>query len=600
MKSTITQSIKILLFLLFSILSFSTEALAQSSTVTTDKLEYAPGQYVIVTGANWLPGETVKLTFEETPLIHAVEYLYATADLAGNINNSDYLIQVHDQGQEFKLTATGLTSGYQTETLFADAFVAGVAPVLIPLNFNIDGNLVSTNTVPPIVGDWLTGPNGAGVLTNAGVPINPLTTFHLTDLYNTNEDNFASGKVNDNPNILTWVTNPVGDKVDVNNALIHFSKDAFGQQWIMVGADHFSNKGTVYIDFEFLQNKLEITGTTSGGFISSGPDGGRTKDDFILTLLLTNGGSTAGFFISKWTEISPGVFDYVDQTLTLGTLNAVFASVNTADGTSVPFGAFGNITYEKNTFAEAAINLTKVLSAAIDPCKSFGIKTLFIKTKVSASSSATIADFIKPIQVTFALGVADAGPNQTKCSAGSSTDFQLAGVATPSPGDSVSSVKWTVVSGTATIINDTTLNAIATVSSSTATIRLTVKTLNGCESFKDVILTVTPTVPCAITPLSNDNVCPLSSNTYSAPDGMTSYAWSLSNANGATITSVTNSQNVTVAAGSDCNKSYTLLLTTTSNGCSSSCEKIVTVKDITAPTFTAPANLTIYTSATCT
>src|ERR1041385_6369334 len=132
-----------------------------------------------------------------------------------------------------------------------------VAPVAAPTGgFNIDGKLEAATTP---YGDWLQGSSSGGFVldgTNAGNPINPSTTFHIVDLYNSGvDDNFAGGlKFNDNPNVWTWVNNPVGAKVDINNALVHFSRDANNHIWAMVAADRRSDKGDAYIDFEFLQN----------------------------------------------------------------------------------------------------------------------------------------------------------------------------------------------------------------------------------------------------------------------------------------------------------------------------------------------------------
>ena len=38
------------------------------ATVMTDLPDYAPGQYVVITGSGWLPGETVRFHFDETPV----------------------------------------------------------------------------------------------------------------------------------------------------------------------------------------------------------------------------------------------------------------------------------------------------------------------------------------------------------------------------------------------------------------------------------------------------------------------------------------------------------------------------------------------------
>ncbi|PXY46318.1 gliding motility-associated C-terminal domain-containing protein [Flavobacterium hydrophilum] len=107
----------------------------------------------------------------------------------------------------------------------------------------------------------------------------------------------------------------------------------------------------------------------------------------------------------------------------------------------------------------------------------------------------------------------------------------------------------------------------------------------------EATVTVNAPIGCSIAGTSGP-VCLSSSNVYTAPANMTTYAWSLpsATANGATITSAANAQNVTVLAGSTCNTTFKLLLTTTLNGCSSTCEKIVTVNDTTAPIWTTTAN----------
>src|SRR5207244_9207056 len=129
--------------------------------------------------------------------------------------------------------------------------------------------------------------------------------------------------------------------------------------------------------FEFLQNELKVVTNTppncpnSGGggtFSSLGPNCGRTTNDFILTIAFTQGGSTAGFFVSRWKPLAGNntcgsncVFDYVDVTASLP-LNSYFAAVNT-NTIYVPYGAFGLTTYPANSFAEAAVDLTALLGS---------------------------------------------------------------------------------------------------------------------------------------------------------------------------------------------------------------------------------------------
>ena len=413
--------------------------------------------------------------------------------------------------------------------------------------------------------------------------------------------------------------NPVSDKEDMNNALIHVTKDPVtGHTWIMVAGDRRTNNGDAYIDFEFLQNTLTTTplvGTT-GGFSSAGPNCGRTVNDFLLTVKLTGGGTVPDFFVSRWQAASgnnscnPGTsYDYVDVTTPVITATppAVFAAVNAATVTLPNNTAFGTNNYLTNTFAEAAVDLTALLGS-FDPCLTVGIKTIFIKTKSSQSPTANITDFIVPQQLVPALVIGptvDAGADQTKCEDPSlTTSFNLTGTAQPGTYP-ITSTTWSCVSGCTgvTISSPNTLSTSVTVPGApvTVTMRLTVTDSGPCANHirsDDVILTVKPLPSCIVTG-ANGPLCPRSTgNTYTAPAGMSSYLWSISG-NGSIIGS-TSGQSVTVTAGSGCNASFTLTLTTTNaDSCSSTCTKTVTVQDTTPPTIAGQGgNATIECPAT--
>src|SRR6516164_2343671 len=120
----------------------------------------------------------------------------------------------------------------------------GVAPVLVPSGgFAIDGDL-QANTPNEGAGDWLPGLSGAGgsVLDATGAPLNPATTFHFIDLYNSTSDNtFAGGlKWTDDPNTWSWSTGKASSKTDINNVLLHVSHDVNGHTWVIVAADRLS------------------------------------------------------------------------------------------------------------------------------------------------------------------------------------------------------------------------------------------------------------------------------------------------------------------------------------------------------------------------
>ena len=129
--------------------------------------------------------------------------------------------------------------------------------------------------------------------------------------------------------------------------------------------------------------------------------------------------------------------------------------------------------------------------------------------------------------------------------------------------------------------------------------------VGGCVSQCTKIINVKPLPPCGITGSSNIT-SGTASNQYTATANLSSYSWSIGG-NGSIVGPATNSSvNVTAGAAG----SFTLTLTTTLNGCSFTCNKVVTVDpsttytcDISGPSevcngsldvFTAPSNLSSY------
>src|SRR5260370_17692811 len=105
----------------------------------------------------------------------------------------------------------------------------GVAPVSVPAGgFGIGGELVAGSS-GGASGDWLAGANGApGVLDATGAPLNPATTFHFVDAFNSSGDNVfgSSEQWTDNPNTWTWTTpgkQPPSSKTAINNILLHLT-----------------------------------------------------------------------------------------------------------------------------------------------------------------------------------------------------------------------------------------------------------------------------------------------------------------------------------------------------------------------------------------
>jgi hypothetical protein len=120
----------------------------------------------------------------------------------------------------------------------------------------------------------------------------------------------------------------------------------------------------------------------------------------------------------------------------------------------------------------------------------------------------------------------------------------------------------------------------------TATITVTPVNTSGATvcpgTAKTFTITVVPSPVCSFT--GPNNICPGSTNTYTYSGGTpgVSYSWSVT---GATISGSATNSTVSVVAPSTCG-TYTVNLTVTKAGCSSTCSQTFNATDNTKPVFT--------------
>uniref|UniRef100_UPI00321782C3 T9SS type A sorting domain-containing protein n=1 Tax=uncultured Draconibacterium sp. TaxID=1573823 RepID=UPI00321782C3 len=152
-KLRTTLTVQKLLFLGLFVLA-ANAGFAQA-TLSTDKLDYAPGETVYIEGTGWHPGETVNLmvmnlTYPElNSLPHYLDW-NVTADSNGSFS-SWWDVTEDELNTELVLTALGQSSGYKEQVFFTDgnhtgfssAVISG-APVTIcngtsvPLSLNVN------------------------------------------------------------------------------------------------------------------------------------------------------------------------------------------------------------------------------------------------------------------------------------------------------------------------------------------------------------------------------------------------------------------------------------------------------------------------------
>jgi len=100
-------------------------------SVSTDKPDYVPGEYVTVTGTGFSPGEVVALLFDETPLQQAPRMLAAVAAADGTIQNAEFEVQDRHVGTGFTLHASGMSSSWSAQTRFTDGSVLKITNMAI-------------------------------------------------------------------------------------------------------------------------------------------------------------------------------------------------------------------------------------------------------------------------------------------------------------------------------------------------------------------------------------------------------------------------------------------------------------------------------------
>jgi hypothetical protein len=210
-----------------------------------------------------------------------------------------------------------------------------------------------------------------------------------------NDEIFDGGnKLNQDPNDWGWRSQKPPGKDDINNATgflaLNPIPDANGRNhiWLAISGDRMETNGTSYIDFEFYQNEIHRTGGPipggTGGFVSSGPDNGRTVGDLSLTLEYTGGGGIATIKYLQWQPgAEAGSFDYFPLNPPAG---SAFAAANTGFVSMCLMVHLAVLHTIRLQWVEGAVDLTALIGGSGSPgeCGSQPLNTLFIKTKSSA------------------------------------------------------------------------------------------------------------------------------------------------------------------------------------------------------------------------
>jgi hypothetical protein len=93
---------------------------SSAASISTDKMDYAPGETATISGRGFQAGEVVRVKIHEDPHTPQERGFDVTADADGNFSG-EYLVMDYDLDMKFIVGARGLSSGATAQTTMTDA-----------------------------------------------------------------------------------------------------------------------------------------------------------------------------------------------------------------------------------------------------------------------------------------------------------------------------------------------------------------------------------------------------------------------------------------------------------------------------------------------
>ncbi|HEY1267615.1 MAG TPA: kelch repeat-containing protein [Candidatus Binatia bacterium] len=298
-------------------LSSSVVVSSSQATITTDKLDYAPGETVTITGTSWKPQESVSIVLHEVPETHADTIVSSTADQDGRFTNTDFAPDKSDIGRAFTVTAVGESSKFSAQTAFTDtAATVRIKKVMV----GGTGTFTFTAIQVGVTGDLFNGTgtissnNGTLVLSHLPAPDNltateaPAPGWTLTD-------------------ITCSVINTAGKQAGT----------ASGNVATRTATYHFNDDDDAICTFTNVKNgsvtiKKVIVGGTGSFTFTGSPSGTISTNNGTLTQTVPAGAYSASESVPNGWVLTSIVCDDSDST---GNVNTATATFNVAIGENV-------------------------------------------------------------------------------------------------------------------------------------------------------------------------------------------------------------------------------------------------------------------------
>ena len=171
---------------------------SSNSAISTDKLDYSPGETAHITGHGYQPGETVRLKIHEDPHTPQERGMDVVADSNGSFI-AEYLVMQYDLDMKFIVGARGLSSGRTAQTTFTDSQPTAVTltpgsvsvtpgnNAVYTVNITQGGNPTNACTITPTLSYTGTAPVGTtpsfspGTLTMTNANVSSILTITTTN-----------------------------------------------------------------------------------------------------------------------------------------------------------------------------------------------------------------------------------------------------------------------------------------------------------------------------------------------------------------------------------------------------------------------------------
>jgi hypothetical protein len=202
------------------------------------------------------------------------------------------------------------------------------------------------------------------------------------------DDDSFQGKEDDLDLVITYGSIP-NNKSDLLRFYVTHERIPVGEElrdFLYVAWVRANTLGSANMDFEFNQS-VDLS--------SDGVTPVRTAGDILVTFNFSSGGSVPELGLSRWSDAGP--CETGGEGPCWGTIAALAGFAEGAVNMTEVFDPVEGSTLPERTFGEAVIDLTDAGVFDQVTCVSFGRG--FVKSRSSGSFTASLKDFIKPIEL---------------------------------------------------------------------------------------------------------------------------------------------------------------------------------------------------------